>query len=104
MSGLLVILTESGGERFAAATDTAAAAAALGRPVCMLLRGRAALLGHPLPASLAMLAELGVEIFYCQTALAAHALDAASHLPPGAQAAGLVQFLSDRADWQLLLA
>lgn len=103
-AGLLVILTCADGERFAAATETAAAAAALGRPVALLLRGKAVTLGAPLPPALALLAEMGAEIGYCQTALAERQLDAAAHIPPEGKATGLIRFLANRHDWQILLA
>ncbi len=38
MPGLLLIVSEASGERFAAAVELAGAAAALGRPVAVLLR------------------------------------------------------------------
>ena len=104
VSGLLVIVSEAGGERFAAAVELAAASAALDRPVAMLLRGPAVqALGQPHGApAFDLLFELGVELGICQTAMAAHGL-AASDLPPGIEAHGMVAFLSGRGDWQLAL-
>ncbi|MGL6044768.1 MAG: hypothetical protein ACRC1J_12675 [Sandaracinobacteroides sp.] len=102
MRGLMLIVSEAGGERFAAAMELAAASAALAHPVAVLLRGPA------VPAlqaggMLDMLFELGAEVTVCQTAMAAYGLGAAD-LPPGAEAAGLIGFLSGREGWQIVLA
>ncbi len=104
MTGLLVVVSEAGGERFAATLEIAAAAAALDRPVAMLLRGPAVqALGEPqIARAFDLLFELGVEIGLCQTAMAAHGMVAAD-LPPGVEAHGLVGFLSGRASWQLVV-
>jgi predicted peroxiredoxin len=103
--GLLMIVTEAEGERFAAAMELAATAAALDRPVALLLRGPAvrALGRKPVAQAFDMLFELGANISICQTAMAAHAMTAAG-LPPGIEALGMVAFLQGREDWQLLLA
>jgi intracellular sulfur oxidation DsrE/DsrF family protein len=100
-----MIVSEAGGERFAAAAELAAASAALDRPVAVLLHGPAvAALGQPAVArAFDLLFELGVDVALCQTAMAAHGL-AAADLPPGVEAIGMVAFLSGRADWQLVLA
>jgi intracellular sulfur oxidation DsrE/DsrF family protein len=105
MSGLLLIVSEASGERFAAALELAGAAAALGRPVAVLLRGPAvAALGRrPVASAFDLLFELGAEVSLCQTAMAAHALTAAD-LPPGVEAHGMVAFLAGREDWQVVLA
>jgi intracellular sulfur oxidation DsrE/DsrF family protein len=104
MPGLLLIVSEAEGERFAAAIELAAASAALDRPVAVLLRGPAvAALGRATVArALDLLFELGADVGICQTAMAAHGLTAAD-LPPGIEALGIVAFLGGRADWQLLL-
>lgn len=105
MTGLLLILTEGPGERLAAAVEVAAAAAALGRPVAVLLRASAvtALGDARVAKALDLLFELGVDIGLCQTALADTGLTAAA-LPPGVEVHGLVGFLAGREAWQLLLA
>ncbi len=100
MPGLRLVLTGCTGERAEAAIELAATAAALGRPVRVLLRGTALLL----PAStITMLIDLGVTISACQTAMAAAGLNA-SQLPAGVQPGGMVGFLADADDTQLLLA
>jgi predicted peroxiredoxin len=104
VTGLLVIVSEAHGERFAATVEVAAAAAALDRPVAMLLRGPAVkALGQPTIArAFDLLFEMGVEVGLCQTAMAAHGM-VATDLPPGVEAHGLVGFLAGRADWQLVV-
>jgi intracellular sulfur oxidation DsrE/DsrF family protein len=104
MPGLLLIVSEAEGERFAAAVEVAAASAALGRGVAVLLRGPAVkVLGHPHVAkAFDLLFELGVDVGICQTAMAAHGLTAGD-LPPGVEAHGMVAFLGGRGDWQLVL-
>lgn len=105
MPGLLLIVSEAGGERFAAAVEVAAAAAALGRPVAVLLRGPAvrALGDRAVASAFDTLFALGADVSLCQTAMAAHGLTAAD-LPPGIEAHGLIAFLAGREDWQLLLS
>ncbi len=102
--GLLLILTETHGERFAATAELAATTAALGRPVAVLLRGAAAQsLGEPAAAkAFELLLELGAGISICQTAMAASGLTAAD-LPPGIEPLGMVAFLQGRQDWQTLI-
>jgi len=104
VSGLLVVVSEASSERFAATVELAAAAAALDRPVAVLLRGPAArALGQPEVArAFDLLFELGVEVGLCQTAMAAYGMVAAD-LPPGVEAHGLIAFLAGRADWQLVV-
>ncbi|MFQ3666057.1 MAG: DsrE family protein [Sphingomonadaceae bacterium] len=97
MSGLLLVLTEQQGERVAAAVEMVAAAAALGRPVAVLLRGAA------LGAELGLLREMEVPLFACQTAMAKSGVTADA-LPAGVEPSGLVALLADRPGWQLLLA
>jgi intracellular sulfur oxidation DsrE/DsrF family protein len=105
MSGLLLILSETEGERFTAAIELAAATAALGRPVTLHLRGPAVTRLH-LPAvaeALTLLTDLGATLTACQTALATHDIPAIT-LPEGIEPTGLIALLTPRADWQLLLA
>ena len=104
MPGLLLILAEVRGERFAAAAELAATAAALDRPVALLLRAPAlqALGQPPVQQALAMLLELGAGICACQTAMAGLGLSAAD-LPPGVEPLGMVAFLAGREDWQLAI-
>jgi peroxiredoxin family protein len=99
MPGLLLVLTERGTARAAAALETAAAAAALGRPVAVLLKGSDF---ADCPA-LQTLRALGGQLGACQAAMAEAGVTAAD-LPPGTVPQGLVTFLADRADWQLVLA
>lgn len=104
MPGLLLIVAQAEGERFAAAIELAAAAAALDRPVELLLRGPAvAALGQaPVARAFDLLFELGARVWLCQTAMAAHGLRAAD-LPPGVEATGMVALLKGRPDWQLAI-
>lgn len=103
-AGLLLVLTEAGGDRARAAIETAAAAAALGRPVAVLLRGgAAAALRHGgMDPALALFDGLGAEIVCCQTAMAEQGV-AAADLPAGVVPGGLVGFLAGREGWQILL-
>lgn len=96
MPGLLLILTEAEGPRAAAAIEVAAASAALGRPVAVLLRGAA------LGADCSVLRELGVPLAACQTAMAEAGMGA-DDLADGVEPLGLVAFLSGREGWQILL-
>ena len=100
MPGLRLILTAHAGERSAAAIEAAAATAALGRPVAILLRGEAVALPD---TQIAMLRDLGVRIVACQTAMAQAGI-AAPMLPPGVEPGGMIAFLSEDRDCQLLLA
>lgn len=97
MTGLLLVLTAAGGERFEAAVELAATAAALGRPVAVLLKGEA------LTADLGLLLDLGAELVACQTSMASHGV-AAGALAEGVVAGGMVSVLAGREAWQLLLA
>lgn len=99
MPGLRLILTTTRGEQADAAIELAAATAALGRPVAILLRGSAL---ETAPETLTMLLELGCTITACQTAMAATGV-AADALPAGVEPGGMVSFLAGGADWQLLL-
>jgi intracellular sulfur oxidation DsrE/DsrF family protein len=104
MPGLLLIVSEAEGERFAAAIELAAASAALDRAVAVLLRGPAvkALGRANVAKAFDMLFELGVDVGICQTAMAAHGLTAAD-LPGGVEAHGMIAFLGGRGDWQIVL-
>lgn len=102
MPGLLLILTEAGGERFAAAVELAATVAAMGRPVAALLRGPAARTLGDDPGRFHLLFELGAQVSVCQTAMAAHGLSAAG-LPANVEPLGMVAFLQGRQDWQLVV-
>lgn len=104
MTGLLMIVSDVEGERFAAAMEVAAAAAALGRPVAILLRGPAvrALGQSHVAAAFDLLFELGADIGICQTAMATHGMTA-QDVPAGIEAHGMVHFLSGRPDWQIVL-
>ena len=105
MPGLLLIVTEAEGERFAAAVELAATAAALDRPVAVLLRGPAVrATGRPdIARAYDLLFELGANVSLCRTAMAAHGLTAAD-LTGGVEAMGMAEFLAGREDWQLVLA
>ncbi len=104
MSGLLLIVSEAEGERFAAAVELAAATAALDRPVAVLLRGPAvkALGQANVAKAFDLLFELGVDVGICQTAMASHGLSGRD-LPPGVEAHGMVAFLAGRAGWQVAI-
>lgn len=104
MTGLLLIVSEAEGERFAAAIELAAATAALDRPVAVLLRGPAvkALGRTNVAKAFDLLFELGADVGICQTAMATHGLTAAD-LPPGIEAHGMVAFLQGRGDWQVVV-
>ena len=99
----LMIVVSSGGSRLTTALTLAAAAAALGREVTMLFDGAsvtALLAGDEL---LATALDLGVRIVACQTGLAEAGI-AATALPAGVVTGGMVSFLADAGDTQLLLA
>lgn len=105
MPGLLLILTEAVGERFSAAVELAAAAAALDRPVAVLLRGPAvSATGRPEVAKVYdLLFEMGASVSLCQTAMVAHGLTPRD-LSGGIEAVTMAGFLAGREDWQLVLA
>ena len=104
MPGLLLIVTEAGGDRFAAAMELGATFAALDRPVAVLIRGAATRGLHEagVAQALALLFEFGAGISVCQTAMAEHGLTAAD-LPAGVDTLGMVAFLQGRQGWQLLI-
>lgn len=104
MTGLAFILADDSPARLAAALETAASAAALGRPVAVLLKGSAlrALDHRPLADLLGMLlVEDGAALAVCQTDMDAAGLIAAA-LPAGVEPLGMVAFLADHADKQLV--
>lgn len=105
MPGLLLIVTQMADERHAAAVELAACAAALGRPVAVLVKAEATKeLARPvLRPDYQTLVDLGASIAACQTAMAAHDL-AADDLAPGVEALGILAFLEGRADWQVVIA
>lgn len=104
MPGLLLIVSEAEGERFAAGVELAAASAAMDRPVAVLLRGPAvkALGRCHVAQAFDLLFELGADVSLCQTAMAAHGMTAAD-LPGGIEATGMVAFLAGRETWQLVV-
>ncbi|WP_194744185.1 hypothetical protein [Thermaurantiacus tibetensis] len=99
MPGLLLVLTAREGPRAAAALEAAAVAAALGRPVAVLLKGP----DFTDCPRLAALRELGAELSACQAAMAEAGV-AAADLPAGVAPRGLVAVMAGREDWQLLVA
>ena len=111
MPGLNIIVASADGQRFYAALETAAAAAALGRPARLFLQGEAAaLLRDPVSFAgdearraagqpdLAWLVEeaiaMDVALFVCQSGMALVGI-AATELVPHVRAAGLVSFLAE---------
>ena len=97
----LAIIVGAPGPRAATALTLAAAAAALGRPVAMLFDGAGvAALAEP---GLATALELGVRVIACQTGMAEAGISAAG-LPHGVETGGMVGFLAQTGDAQLLLA
>ena len=120
MPGLSIIVASADGQRFYAALEVAAAAAALGRSARIFLQGEAAaLLRTPVafdgdtarraagqPDLVSLIAEamaMDVDLFVCQSGLALAGMTA-NDLVPQVRAAGLVSFLADaRADDRLLV-
>lgn len=122
MSRPLGILLRSGGHEAAHyALVLATGAAAIGRPVvlfatnagCRLFLADAPLLADPREALLAArcvagigalleaAADLGIRCIACEAGLKAEAL-ASAPLRPGVEVAGVVTFLADSADGQLI--
>jgi predicted peroxiredoxin len=103
MTALAIIIDDPA--RAGAALRVAAAAAVLGRPVALLFDGRAvALLAASAPHALLRDAlTLGVRVTACQTGMADCGLDA-SGLVAGATPGGMIGFMSDAGDAQLILA
>jgi predicted peroxiredoxin len=99
----LAIIVSADGARLATALTLAAAAAALRRSVTMLFDGASVTaLAAPDPLLAAAL-DLGVRVTACQTGLADTGMSAAD-LPPGVTSGGMVAFLAQAGDAQLLLA
>ena len=111
MPGLSIIVASADGQRFYAALELAAAAAALGRPARIFLQGEAAALlrtpvafdGDPArraagqPDLVSLIAEamaMDVRLIVCQSGMALAGM-AASELVPQVRAGGLVSFLAD---------
>lgn len=114
MQGLSIVIAAADPERFRSALELAAANAALGATTRVFLQAQAvALLGEPsvaeaapgLPSIAEMLEEaiaLGAEVSACQTGLGLAGLEAAG-LPQGIGTEGLVGFLAERGEDQLLM-
>lgn len=102
MPGLLLILTDLAGARFRAGLEVAATAAAMGRPVRVLVKAPAIKQLAQNPSVLTLLQELGAELIVCQTDLSSAGLEAAS-LPPVVEPAGLLHAMRETDGWQLLL-
>ena len=99
----LAIVVADAGPRLATALTLAASAAALGRTVAILFDGASvAALAAPDPLLAAAL-DLRVAVTACQTGLADAGLTAAD-LPRGVVTGGMVGFLAQVGDAQLLLA
>jgi predicted peroxiredoxin len=119
MPGLNIIVASADGQRFYAALETAAAAAALGRPARIFLQGEAAaLLRTPVafdgdtarraagqPDLVSLIAEamaMDVRLIVCQSGMAlAHMT--ASELVPQVRSGGLVSFLAESGPGDQLL-
>ena len=99
----LAIIVGDGGPRLDTALTLAAAAAALGRTVTMLFDGGSVMALRDPGAMLATALDLGVAVTACQTGLAAAGMTAAD-LPSGVVPGGMVGFVAQAADAQLLLA
>ena len=98
----LAIIVAEPGPRLATALTLAASAAALGRSVSVLFDGASvAALAAPNPLLAAAL-DLGVAVTACQTGLADAAMTAAD-LPAGVVPGGMIGFLTQVGDAQLLL-
>ena len=120
MPGLNIIVASADGQRFYAALETAAAAAALGRPARIFLQGEAArLLRTPVafdgdaarraagqPDLVSLIAEamaMDVRLIVCQSGMALVGMTA-SELVPQVRSGGLVSFLAEAGqDDQLIV-
>src|SRR5687768_15632787 len=114
MQGLSIVVAGSDPARLHAALSMAAAWAALERPARIFLQAEAAGLlarlddegsGGGQPSLRELLTEslaLGVSVFACQTGLALNGLSAES-LPEGVETGGLVGFLAERGEDQLMM-
>ena len=96
MTGLAIIVVGGDRERALAAIELAAAAAALGRAAALFFRAPA--LTQLAVPELETARALGVRVTACATGLADHGRAA----PPGVETGGMVQFLADNPDAQLL--
>lgn len=120
MPGLSIIIASADGERFYAGLETAAAAAALGRPARIFLQGAAAaLLRTPVsfdgdaarraagqPDLVSLIAEamaMDVRLVVCQSGMALVHMTA-SELVPQVRTGGLVSFLSEAGPDDQLIA
>lgn len=101
VSPLAIVVGE--GADPATALRLAAAAAALGREVAMLFDGASVTALAAPDALLATALDLGVRVVACQTGLADRAI-AASVLPAGVTTGGMVGFLADVGEAQIVLA
>ena len=118
VQGLSIVVAGTDPARLHAALSMAAAWAALDRPARIFLQAEAVRLLRPvdaqeeepkgtgMPTLRDMLAEslkLGVAITACQSGLALAGLSA-ENLPAGVDTGGLVGFLAERGDDQLMMA
>ncbi len=114
MLGLSIIIASADGERFYAALETAAAAAALGRSARIFLQGpAAALLRTPVafggdaarraagqPDLVSLIAEamvMDVKLVVCQSGMALTGMTM-SELAPRVRTGGLVSFMAEMGD------
>ncbi len=114
MLGLSIIIASADGERFYAALETAAAAAALGRSARIFLQGpAAALLRTPVafggdaarraagqPDLVSLIAEamvMDVKLVVCQSGMALTGMTM-SELAPQVRTGGLVSFMAEMGD------
>jgi predicted peroxiredoxin len=119
MPGLNLIVASADGERFYAALEAAAAAAALGRPARIFLQGpAAALLRTPVafagdaerratgqPDLVSLIAEamaMDVRLVVCQSGMALTGMTA-SELVPQVRTGGLVSFMAEIGDGDRLV-
>lgn len=99
----LAIIVSEVGPRLATALTLAASAAALGRSVTVLFDGVSVATLAASDPLLAAALDLGVAVTACQTGLAAAGMTAAD-LPAGVTTGGMIGFLAQAGDAQLLLA
>ena len=102
MSPLAIIVSEPGA-RLTTALTLAASAAALGRTVSLLFDGNSVATLAASGPLLAVVVDLGVAVTACQTGLADAGLSTAD-LPVGVVTGGMVGFLAQVGDAQILLA
>jgi peroxiredoxin family protein len=99
----LAIIVSEPGPRLTTALTLGAAAAALGRTVSILFDGSSVAALAPADPLLIIAIDLGVAVTACQTGLADARLTTAD-LPTGIVTGGMVGFLTQVGDAQLLLA